>query len=49
MKKIFILAILLTSIISFSQTTCDSLLLLKKKVYGFKPSEIDRYFKKSEK
>ncbi len=40
MKKIFILAILLTSIISFSQTTCDSLLLLKKKVYGFKPSEL---------
>lgn len=39
MKKIFILAILLTSITSFSQT-CDSLLLLKKKVYGFKPSEL---------
>ncbi|MES2574838.1 MAG: hypothetical protein V4572_07835 [Bacteroidota bacterium] len=40
MKKLFILTILFTSSISFSQTTCDSLLLLKKKVYGFKPSEL---------
>jgi len=26
--------------ISFSQTTCDSLVLLKKQLYGFKPSEL---------
>lgn len=31
---------LLTSHISFSQTPCDSLILLKKQVYGFKPSEL---------
>lgn len=39
MKKIFLFAILFTSLISFSQT-CDTLQLLKKKVYGFKPSEL---------
>jgi hypothetical protein len=40
MKKILVFIILLSSSISFSQTTCDSLLLLKKKVYGFRPSEL---------
>jgi hypothetical protein len=40
MKKILVFIILLLSSISFSQTTCDSLLLLKKKVYGFRPSEL---------
>jgi hypothetical protein len=40
MKKILVFITLLTSIISFSQTTCDSLLILKKKVYGFRPSEL---------
>jgi hypothetical protein len=39
MKKIFLFAILFTNLLSFSQT-CDSLQLLKKKVYGFKPSEL---------
>lgn len=40
MKKTFIIIFLLISSISISQTTCDSLILLKKKVYGFKPSEL---------
>ena len=40
MKKIALILILLISRISFAQTTCDSLILLKKKVYGFKPSEL---------
>lgn len=31
---------LLTSYISIAQTTCDSLTLLKKSVYGFKPSDL---------
>ena len=31
---------LLLSYISIAQTTCDSLTLLKKSVYGFKPSEL---------
>lgn len=40
MKKTFLIIFLLISSISISQTTCDSLILLKKKVYGFKPSEL---------
>lgn len=40
MKKKLTIIFLLISSTSFSQTTCDSLLLLKKKVYGFKPSEL---------
>lgn len=31
---------ILTSTVSFGQTTCDSLNLLKKSVYGFKPSDL---------
>jgi hypothetical protein len=31
---------LLINFPSFSQTTCDSLIMLKNKVYGFKPSEL---------
>lgn len=31
---------MLTSCISFGQTTCDSLNLLKKNIYGFKPSDL---------
>ncbi len=37
---IFVLLTTLTSIASFSQTTCDSLVQLKKVVYGFKPNEL---------
>lgn len=40
MKRTLTLIFLLISSISISQTTCDSLILLKKKVYGFKPSEL---------
>ena len=40
MKRIITIIFILISSISISQTTCDSLLLLKKKVYGFKPSEL---------
>jgi hypothetical protein len=35
-----IILFILISYTSFSQTTCDSLNLTKKKVYGFKPSQI---------
>lgn len=40
MKKTYIIIFLLISCISISQTTCDSLILLKKNIYGFKPSEL---------
>lgn len=40
MKKTFVIIFLLFSSISISQITCDSLILLKKKIYGFKPSEL---------
>lgn len=37
---------LLSSYISVSQTTCESLILLKKSSYGFKPSELSDSLKK---
>lgn len=40
MKRILTIIFVLITSISISQTTCDSLLLLKKKIYGFKPSEL---------
>lgn len=40
MKRIITFICILISSFSISQTTCDSLLFLKKKVYGFKPSEL---------
>lgn len=39
LKYITATLFLLISICSYSQTTCDSLTLLKKRIYGFKPSE----------
>jgi hypothetical protein len=40
MKKIVIITfIILFANLSFSQSTCDSLILLKKKTYDFKPSD----------
>jgi hypothetical protein len=35
-----IILLILTSCFSFSQTTCDSLILLKKKTYGFRPAAL---------
>ncbi|MNQ89963.1 hypothetical protein D3C85_1052880 [compost metagenome] len=40
MKRKLLIILLLTSFISISQTTCDSLILLKKRTYGFKPSDL---------
>lgn len=40
MKRKLLIILLLTSFIYISQTTCDSLILLKKKTYGFKPSDL---------
>lgn len=40
MKNRFLVIFLLISSVSISQTTCDSLILLKNKVYGFKPSDL---------
>lgn len=39
-NKTFTVLLLLVSHLTLSQTTCDSLVLLKKKVYGFKPSDL---------
>ena len=39
-KFLFTVLLLITNFISFSQTTCDSLVLLKKLFYGFKPSDL---------
>jgi hypothetical protein len=39
-KNFITIFLLLSNINSFSQTTCDSISLLKKKVYGFNPSEL---------
>ena len=40
MKLKLLIILFLTNLISISQTTCDSLILLKKKTYGFKPSDL---------
>ena len=40
MKRTIVFLLLLLSGIAMSQTTCDSLVLLKKKVYGFKPEAL---------
>jgi len=39
-RNIFTIFLLLISGSAFSQMTCDSLILLKNKVYGFKPSQL---------
>ena len=39
-RTITTILFILTTYISFGQTTCDSLNLLKKNVYGFKPSDL---------
>ena len=39
-KLPFAVFLIFTTGISFSQSTCDSLILLKKQLYGFKPSEL---------
>lgn len=39
-QLIAIIVFILTSYISFAQRTCDSLNILKKNVYGFKPSDL---------
>ena len=40
MKKLLITLFLSTSLSAFSQSTCDSLIQLKGKVYGFSPSSL---------
>lgn len=39
-RNAFTIFLLLISVNTFSQSTCDSLTLLKNKVYGFKPSQL---------
>lgn len=46
MKRTLTILFILTCSISIAQTTCDSLHLLKKKVYGFKPSDLTDTLKK---